>query len=160
MATIVEALRPVYSGDAAFKAAFASKELRTTQSRNNRIVRYILCRLERQAGGADYDRDSATFSVEHILPQNPEDGWNQFSEIESDANIYRIGNMALLETTLNRDIGNGAYGVKRPAFENSMFETTKKIAVDNDDWTPQRVIARQNAMAKIAISIWRVAQLS
>jgi hypothetical protein len=160
LATIVEALRPVYPGDAAFKAAFASKELKTTQSRNNRIMRYILCHLERQAGGADHDRDSATFTVEHILPQNPEGGWDQFSEIETDANIYRIGNMALLETTLNRDIGNGAYGVKRPAFEQSMFETTKKIAVDNDDWTPQRVIARQNAMAKVAISIWRVAQLS
>jgi Protein of unknown function DUF262/Protein of unknown function (DUF1524) len=160
LASIIEALRPVYLGDAGFKAAFASKELKTTQSRNNRIMRYILCNLERQAGGADHDRDSATFTVEHILPQNPEGGWNQFSEIETDANIYRIGNMALLETTLNRDIGNAAYGVKRAAFEGSMFETTKKIAIDNDEWTPQRVIARQNAMAKVAISIWRVAQLS
>lgn len=158
--SIVEALRPVYLGDAAFKAAFASKELKTTQSRNNRIVRYILCNLERQAGGGDHDRDSATFTVEHILPQNPESGWDQFSEIETDANIYRIGNMALLETTLNRDIGNAAYSAKRSAFAKSMFETTKKIDVDNDDWTPQRVNARQNTMAKVAISIWRVAQLS
>lgn len=160
LASTVEALRPVYLGDAGFKAAFASKELKTTQSRNNRIMRYILCNLERQAGGGDHDRDSATFTVEHILPQNPEEGWDQFSEIETDANIYRIGNMALLETTLNRDIGNAAYDFKRTAFESSMFETTKKIAVDNSDWTPQRVNARQNAMARIAISIWRVAQLS
>jgi hypothetical protein len=160
LASIVEALRPVYPGDAAFKAAFASKELKTTQSRNNRIVRYILCNLERQAGGGDHDRDSATFTVEHILPQNPEGGWDQFSEIEADANIYRIGNMALLETTKNREIGNAEFGVKRSAFESSMFETTNKIAADNDDWTPQRITARQNAMAKVAISIWRVAQLS
>jgi Protein of unknown function DUF262/Protein of unknown function (DUF1524) len=160
LASIVEALRPVYLGDAGFKAAFASKELKTTQSRNNRIMRYILCNLERQAGGGDHDRDSATFTVEHILPQNPETGWDQFSEIETDANIYRIGNMALLETTLNRDADNAAFSVKREVFERSMFDTTKKIAADNDDWTPQRVIARQNAMAKVAISIWRVAQLS
>jgi Protein of unknown function DUF262/Protein of unknown function (DUF1524) len=160
LASIVEALRPVYPGDAAFKAAFASKELKTTQSRNNRIVRYILCNLERQAGGRDHDRDSATFTVEHILPQNPEGGWDQFSEIETDANIYRIGNMALLETTLNREIGNAGFAIKRTVFEGSMFETTKKIAADNDDWTPQRVNARQNGMAKTAISIWRVAQLS
>jgi hypothetical protein len=138
LASIVEALRPVYPGDAAFKAAFASKELKTTQSRNNRIVRYILCNLERQAGGGDHDRDSATFTVEHILPQNPEGGWDQFSEIEADANIYRIGNMALIETTKNREIGNAEFGVKRSAFESSMFETTNKIAADNDDWTPQQ----------------------
>lgn len=159
LASLVEALRPVYSSDAAFKAAFASKELKTTQSRNNRIVRYILCNLERQAGGGDHDRDSATFTVEHILPQNANGGWDQFSEIETDANIYRLGNMTLLETSLNRDIGNAAFETKLVAFADSMFETTKKIAVDNDDWTPQRVNARQNAMAKIAISIWRVAQL-
>ena len=159
LASLVEALRPVYSSDAAFKAAFASKELKTTQSRNNRIVRYILCNLERQAGGGDHDRDSATFTVEHILPQNADGGWDQFSEIETDANIYRLGNMTLLETSLNRDIGNAAFETKLVAFADSMFETTKKIAVDNDDWTPQRVNARQNAMAKVAISIWRVAQL-
>lgn len=158
--SIIEALRPVYLGDAAFKAAFASKELKTTQSRNNRIMRYILCNLERQAGAGDHDRDSATFTIEHILPQKPEGGWDQFSEIETDANIYRIGNMALLETTLNRDLGNAAYEIKRPVFQESMFETTRKIAEDNDDWTPQRVTARQNAMARVAISIWRVAQLS
>lgn len=159
LASLVEALRPVYSSDAAFKAAFASKELKTTQSRNNRIVRYILCNLERQAGGSDHDRDSATFTVEHILPQNSDGGWDQFSEIETDANIYRLGNMTLLETSLNRDIGNVAFETKLVAFADSMFETTKKIVVDNDDWTPQRINARQNAMAKVAISIWRVAQL-
>jgi Protein of unknown function (DUF1524)/Protein of unknown function DUF262 len=160
LASIIEALRPVYPADPAFRAAFASKELKTTQSRNNRIVRYILCNLERQFGGGDHDRDSATFTVEHILPQNPEGGWGQFSEIEADANTYRIGNMALLETTLNRDIGNASYEAKRPVFANSMFETTQKISADNDDWNPQRVAARQNALAKTAISIWRVAQLS
>lgn len=157
---IIDSLRSIYPSDDAFKAAFASKELKTTQSRNNKIVRYILCNLERQAGGADIDRDSATFTVEHILPQNRDAGWTQFSEIEADANIYRIGNMTLLETTLNRDIGNSAFDVKRAAFETSMFETTKRIAVDNTDWTASRIQARQNAMAKVAISIWRVAQLS
>ncbi len=160
LASIIEALRPVYPADPAFKAAFASKELKTTQSRNNRIVRYILCNLERQAGGSDHDRDSATFTVEHILPQNPEGGWDQFSEIEADANTYRIGNMALLETTLNRDVGNATYAAKRPVFASSLFETTQKIAADNEDWNPQRVMARQNALARTAISIWRVAQLS
>ena len=160
LASIIEALRPVYPADAAFQAAFASKELKTTQSRNNRIVRYILCNLERQAGGASHDRDSATFTVEHILPQNPEGEWEQFSEIEADANVYRIGNMALLETGLNRDLGNASFEIKRPVFETSMFDTTKKIAADNDDWTPARVGARQNSMAKVAKSIWRVAQLS
>ncbi|MFM9851554.1 MAG: DUF262 domain-containing protein [Sphingomonadaceae bacterium] len=157
---IVDSLRSVYPSDSAFKAAFASKELRTTQSRNNKIVRYILCNLERQAGGNDLDRDSASLTVEHILPQNPEAGWEHFSETETDASIYRLGNMALLETNLNRDIGNSAFETKRSAFESSVFETTKKIARDNSEWTVSRIQERQNAMAKLAMSIWSVAQLS
>ena len=35
-------LRPVYPEDAEFRAAFADKALRTTSSRNNKVVRFIL----------------------------------------------------------------------------------------------------------------------
>lgn len=37
---------------------------------------------------------------------------------------------------------------------------TRKIAEDNADWTPERIAARQKALAKWAITVWRVAQLS
>ena len=45
---IVEGLRAVYPNDEQFRAAFSDKELKTTQSRNNRIVRYLLCEIEHQ----------------------------------------------------------------------------------------------------------------
>jgi len=37
---------------------------------------------------------------------------------------------------------------------------TRKIAEDNADWTPERIAARQKALAKLATSVWRIAQLS
>ena len=37
---------------------------------------------------------------------------------------------------------------------------TRKVAEDNTDWTPERLAARQVAMAKLATAIWRISQLS
>ena len=78
----------------------ARRDFRTSDSRNNRVVRYILCELEYQDSGTKHDFESDTFGIEHVLPQNTENGWEAFSEEEVDAMVYRIGNMALLEKTV------------------------------------------------------------
>ena len=159
-AQVIETLREIYPGDDAFKATFANKVIRTTDSRNNRIVRYMLCEIERQHCGQDYDFESDAFNIEHVLPQNPEDGWGQFTDEEVEAMVYRIGNMALLAKGANKDIANAAYATKRPVLQNSGFELTKKLAEENAEWTPARIEARQNYLAKLATSIWRIDQLS
>lgn len=74
--------------------------------------------------------------------------------------VYRLGNMTLLDKGQNRDLGNTEFSIKRPVLADSNFEFTRKIAEDNVDWTPERIAARQKAMAKIATGIWRIAQLS
>lgn len=157
---LLEALQEIYPKDDAFKAVFADKIIRTTDARNNRVVRYILCELERQHDGADYDFESDTFNIEHVLPQNPEAGWEQFTDEEAEAMVYRIGNMVLLAKGANKDIGNSAYAGKRPVLQASNFGLTRKLAEDNADWTPERIAARQKALAKLATSIWRIDQLS
>lgn len=159
-AQVIESLREIYPSDDSFKATFADKIIRTTDSRNNRIVRYVLSEIERQQCGHDYDFESDAFNIEHVLPQNPENGWGQFTDEEIDAMVYRIGNMALLAKGANKDIANSAYEIKRPVLQVSAFELTKKLANENADWTPARIEARQNFLAKLATSIWRIDQLS
>ena len=154
------ALAGIYPNDDVFRIAFAEKSIRTSNSRNLRIARYLLCALDKQAGGLDYDFDSDTFNVEHVLPQHPENGWNAFSNEEADALCYRLGNMALLNRSKNRDLGNTEYLQKRPILAASAFVLTKKLAEEADDWTPERIGTRQKALAKIATSVWRIAQLS
>ena len=156
----LEAMKPVYPNDDMFRAAFSEKILRTTNSRNLRIVRYILCALEQQISGQEYDFESGSITVEHILPQNPVSGWSAFSDEEADVMVYRLGNMTLLDKGQNRDLGNTEFSIKRPVLADSNFEFTRKIAEDNVDWTPERIAARQKVMAKIATGIWRIAQLS
>ena len=157
---VLESLQEIYPKDDAFKAVFAEKNIRTTDSRNNRVVRYILCELERQHSGQDNDFESDTFTVEHVLPQNPETGWEQFTDEDTEAMVYRIGNMALLAKGANKEIGNAAYGIKRSVLQASGFGLTQKLGEENADWTPDRIAARQKLLAKLATSIWRIDQLS
>lgn len=159
-AQVLDALKPVYPSDEAFKAAFADKVIRTTNSRNLRIVRYVLCALEKQTNGSEPDFESDAFNVEHVLPQNPGAGWDAFSDEEADAMTYRLGNMALMAKGANKDVGNAPFATKKPVLAASAFELTRNIAQDNADWRPERIAARQKGLAKLATSVWRVAQLS
>ena len=157
---VLGAMQGIYPNDAAFRAAFAEKAIRTTQSRNNRVVRYILCALEKHLSGQDYSFTSDSFNVEHVLPQNPDAGWDTFTDEEAEALVYRLGNMTLMQAGANKDLGNNPYAAKRAVFEQSGFAITRKLAEDHAEWTPERIAAHQNWMATQATAIWRIAQLS
>lgn len=156
----LDVLKVVYPNDEAFKIAFADKIIRTTNSRNMRIVRYILCALEKQTNSADIDFESDAYNLEHVLPQNSAAGWEAFSDEEAEAMAYRLGNMALMAKSANKEVGNAAFSVKKPVLAASTFELTRRIATDNADWTPERITARQKGLARMASSVWRIAQLS
>jgi len=160
LAAVLGGMTSIYPSDESFKAAFGEKIIKTTQSRNRRVVRYILCLLEKQLSGTDLDFDSDTFNIEHVLPQNPQQGWHAFPEEETESYVYRLGNMTLLRTSPNRDAGNGDYATKRAVYEQSTFDITRKLAEENADWTPERLASRQRWMANQATAIWRIAQLS
>ena len=160
LAPALHAMRSIYPDDSAFRIAFSDKIIRTTDARNNRVVRFILCALEKHLSHQDYNFSSDAFSIEHVLPQKAVDGWGGFSNDEADALVYRLGNMTLLQTSNNRDIGNTAYTNKRETYSRSGFFITQKLANDNAEWTPERIAAWQRWMADQATGIWRITQLS
>ncbi len=157
---ILEALRGIYPNDETFRLAFSEKSIKTTASRNKKVVRYILCALEKQSSGQDFDYDSSMYTLEHVLPQNPAENWEQFRDGDLEALIYRLGNMAMLESGQNRDIGNSDYQTKLAVLSCSVFSLTRAIAEQNQAWTAERIEARQRGLANIATSVWRIAQLS
>lgn len=159
LGAVLAAMQVIYPNDLAFRSAFAEKAIRTTQSRNNRVVRYILCALEKHLSSQDYSFTSDSFNIEHVLPQNPDAGWESFTDEEAEALVYRLGNMTLMQAGANKDLGNSAYPAKRAVFEQSGFAITRKLAEDHAEWTPERVAAHQNWMAAQATAIWRMAQL-
>ncbi len=157
---VIAALAPVYLSDNAFKAAFAEKTIRTTDTRNRRVVRYILCAIEKHISGQELDFASQTFNIEHILPQNPEEGWETFSDEQAESMTFRLGNMTLMAVGANDDCGNLPFHKKREYYARSPFTITRKVAEENAEWTPERIAARQTWMANQATAIWRVSQLA
>ena len=156
VADAIARLRPVYPDDQEFRAAFTDKSLRTTSSRNNKVVRFILFRLEAQLSGQSLDFESAKYGIEHILPENPGDGWDQFDDQQQEASTYRLGNLTILATADNRDLGNTGFANKLEIYRNSKLAITRKVSEEYDAWTEEKIRSRQEWMAKQATGIWRV----
>lgn len=156
---VIWALRSIYPSDNAFAQAFSEKILKTTQTRNKRIARYILFALEKHVSGLEFEVDSELYSIEHILPENPQDGWETFSDQEHEQYVYRLGNMVLLRTDQNRRLENKPYAEKRGVFADCGIKVTEQTAEKYSEWSPRQIAENQKWMATQAKSIWKVSQL-
>jgi 3-methyladenine DNA glycosylase AlkD len=92
-------------------------------------------------------------NLEHVLPENPGDKWPDLTPELADAYARRLGNLALLSTKKNTDIGNESFAEKRKALADSEFVLTKAIG-DCEKWGPAEIDARQAKLADLALSVW------
>ena len=119
-------------------------------------MKYILARLESDASGKACDADSDPATIEHILPEDPGAGWESFPEQHWEAAVYRLGNLTLLEASANRRVGNLDFATKRQAYEHSIYALTQQLAEHAaDNWTLDRLEARQAMFAARAVHLWR-----
>ena len=153
---ILAALAEIYPDDKTFQAAFSEKELRTTNTRNRKVVRYMLFEIEARLYQHELEFDSPLYNLEHILPEHPSAEWDVIEEARQERLIYRLGNMTPLEATPNRDIGNLGYVSKQAIYAASGFQMTRKIIEHYPDWTETAIDSRQQQMAKVASQIWRI----
>jgi len=147
---IQQELVSVYIDDESFKNIFSTKSFDTHKSKDKKIVRYILLSIENQKFNKDYHLFETNVTVEHIYPENY---FNSGERID-DSMIYRLGNLTLLEPSLNRECGNKLFNQKMEIYLRSQYEITKEIA-GNDDWNAQSIRNRQIQLSRIATSIWR-----
>lgn len=120
-----------------FSVAFTELNERSLQKYR---MRYILGKftqsVNEHAWGSNHENiNLATFigsgvEVEHILPQTPTDAViAAFDRPELMADyIRRIGNLTLLEKTINCAVGNGLFTDKITAYRQSKFLITKTLA--------------------------------
>lgn len=153
---VKDLLKSLYPDDSVFQAALEKKALVTNNSRNRRIICKILFEIESHLSGQKLDEDSDKYNLEHILPEHPDNKWPDYDENSEQDFIYRLGNMTLLEASTNRDLGNSAYDVKKQSYEKSVFAHTRKIAEDNKTWNSNKIVARQNWLAKQIVALWRI----
>ncbi len=156
---VIHALKEIYPDDDHFKGAFASKQLKTTNNRNQKVVQYILKKLEEHISGTPIDLSTNRFNVEHVLPQKVTSGWSEFSDIKHSQSVYRLANMVLLEKSINQSIGNEGFSSKKSGLAESTVTIANYIGENYDEWTPSIIDTRQRYLANQAKSIWKINDL-
>lgn len=150
-------LKDIYISDDNFKSYFELKSLNTNNSSNKKLVRYILFNLEGQIEhGNEYDYLVNSGTIEHILPENLNENWEvNFSEDDHARNLYKLGNMTLLESVKNNKLASDkSYQEKLPIFQSSKYQITSTI--DFDDWNVNTIKNRQTKLAKLACGRWNI----
>ena len=149
----------IYVSDLNFENDFSTKEFKNT-TRNHKIVKYILSKIEVYQHRNEIDPESDLFTIEHILPENADDTWGNFTFEEINRSVYRMGNLTLLEKKLNREADQKAYVEKIVLFAQSNSELTKTLPDNFNTWNEDKLAARQRELAKQAKAIWKIQELS
>ena len=151
---IKELLKEVYVNDDTFVNVFKSKEMPTT-GRNKNLVKYILTKIENQISSNEYSFIDSNFTIEHILPENYDENWNELFSNEAEKYVYRLGNYTLLEEKKNRIIGDKPFEEKQNTYKTSKFRLTNQ-ELNYDEWNIASLNKYQSKLAKYAKSIWKI----
>lgn len=96
--------------------------------------------------------DVQAVNLEHVIPKNPDSTWNINSD-QQKLLVNRLGNMAIMGTKSNNDLGNVSFEIKKAAYKVSEFTLTKEIS-EFENWTITEIAIRQEKMANLAIKAW------
>jgi hypothetical protein len=148
-AQLFAALRSLYVSDEQFEADFALAKIQTP----SKVVRYVLFAIENHLSGNARSRDGDGATVEHILPENPDETWlSVFPQAGND--VYRLGNYTLLEAGANRRVERQQIADKKIEYLKSGYRLSSSFGWN--EWTRDQLNERQRWMAKTATAIWRL----
>lgn len=148
-------------------------------------MRYILAKLtqyvEEQAWGNPAHTQLNQYinnavHIEHILPQSPTSDVRATFDKAAEYNQYmqKLGNLTLLEKTINTSISNGPYEAKKQGYGQSSFLLTKSLvmkpqvgvntqlnrAVDDlrqfEVWDSEAINERQQVLGRLARKVWQM----
>ena len=148
-ADLLQHLQPHYPNDEVFAANFA--RYICPSSANPRMGRHIMLALE----NGKFSGDDSDCTLEHILPQNPGDGWKEFDARKTQSYIWRIGNLALLDAKSNRQSARCSFSKKKEIYAESKYAITRDCA-EYGEWTENTIDSRQRKLAKKACGIWNI----
>lgn len=158
--------------------------LRTFEVQGYRL-KYLLAKLTQHVEKAAYGETETTrwlsnysgsaFEIEHVFPeQASEAAREEFGETQDAWIASRLGNLTLVEKSINASLGNKPYSVKRPVYVQSKLLLTHSIAerpkigvntrIDRAvaqleafaDWNEDAIDRRQAQLTGLAKSTWNI----
>ncbi|HCZ00212.1 MAG: hypothetical protein A3D16_20560 [Rhodobacterales bacterium RIFCSPHIGHO2_02_FULL_62_130] len=144
---------------------------------------YVLAKLTQQVDILAYGETEGTrwlgnyvsggYEVEHIFPQNPSDeAATEFGQISDPEVVQRLGNLVLVEKSINTSLGNRPYSEKRPVYQQSKLLLTRALSerpkvgtntrIDRavasiapyPEWNEALVSDRQRSLVTLARAVW------
>lgn len=103
--------------------------------------------------------DSAVRSIEHILPQQPEEGseWQALYEQatpEQQGIQHWLGNLVVLPPAVNSRLGRKPYAEKRQEYAQTGLAITRELADEHTSWTLEQIEEREKSLVKWAEQYW------
>jgi hypothetical protein len=93
------------------------------------------------------------FSVEHVWPQTPDEGFDNETKKLVRKNTHRLGNLALMTPEDNAVQGNDPFHEKKATFGGSKIRMLGEIFA-NDDWGVEQIETREQHMLRVIRDRW------
>lgn len=121
------------------------------------IARYVLGELNKAMETDKAVRVDEDASLEHIMPRKPSNDWTDLPPADELASwVERIGNLTVLEKSVNAKLGSKGFDKKKTlGFNKSKLAVNDAVKAE-DRWTKAEIEARSKALAKLAPAVWKL----
>lgn len=102
--------------------------------------------------------------LEHIMPQSPgPKEWPRASHLKDenrakfDDYLWRLGNITILESSINTKIGNSSFVDKTKEYSKSKIQHNVRISKKSlSEWGVDEILVRQKALARYSLKVWAI----
>jgi hypothetical protein len=149
---ITKNLKQRMPAKADFVAGFTEIRYSDEFTRQKKLVKYILARVEAHLSKAGVAIDFDNMTIEHVAPQNPAKG---AAQVVSNKHVAMIGNLLLCDAKLQDDLKNHGFEKKKQILKASGLGAAKAITT-RSAWTQAEIEKRTQDLAELAYSkIWK-----
>jgi uncharacterized protein with ParB-like and HNH nuclease domain len=145
-----------------------------------KVYQYVQYKAFKKSSDLDLSRFTEKgIEIEHVIPVSKDKGFKiqlAGSEVEYDRVIHQLGNLALIEKSINASISNKTLDKKQNGFRNSDFILTRHLAarvelgntsVDKafdglpyfEEWSLRTLADRQSMFRDLALKTWGLDQM-
>lgn len=124
------------------------------------LFKQVFALLDAHAQGARNPTPALSdprFTIEHLFPLNGHADWPRLSQAESDW-LVRIGNLTMVDSELNRRMGDQAWPIKRALIDAGCSIHLNRRLVETEawaeSWTPRQIRERGRMLADLAATRW------
>lgn len=145
-------------------------KMKQKQFYDNTIPKYILTKIYEHELGKETIIHKDSVHLEHILPQEYKKNWNDFDSGDHQIEdwIYCIGNMTLIDSTLNQSASNSKFSDKIKRYKQRTmaeqvgtnipitYKLHDQYKSGEKNWTAERIKSRASEFANLANMIWKL----